>query len=212
MSIRVVLADDHTLVRQGIRRYLEDTGEISVVAEAGTGGEVIAEVERHEPDVALLDIRMPEMDGLEAAREISGRFPHVGVVMLTAFDDKRFVVDAVRAGARGFVLKARDGAELAQTIRVVAGGNLVIDPELVGALADELSDARERDPRTQILTGRELEILEQLAFGYTNKEIGARLYISADTVKTHLEHIYQKLGTNDRTAAVAEAMRRRLID
>lgn len=209
MTIRVVLADDHTLVRQGLRKYLETSTDMEVVGEASTGAEVMTEVERERPDIALLDIRMPDMDGLEAAREIRDRFPDVGVVMLTAFDDRRFVVDAVRAGARGYVLKARDAEHLTQTVRMVASGNLVIDPDLAGALSEEISSA---GGGREALSGREIEILQLLAFGHTNKDIAKKLFISPDTVKTHLEHIFQKLGAPDRTAAVAEGMRRNLID
>jgi DNA-binding NarL/FixJ family response regulator len=212
VAIKVVIADDHSLVRQGLRRYLELAGDIEIVGEASTGAEVIAEVERQTPDVALLDIRMPDMDGLEAAATIGGKFPDVGVIMLTAYDDRQFVVDAVRAGARGYVLKARDAEHLTQTVRLVAAGNLVIDPNLVVVLADELSTAKERDRKAETLTGREVEILQLLAMGHTNRDIAGKLFISPDTVKTHLEHIYQKLGATDRTAAVAEAMRRRLIE
>jgi NarL family two-component system response regulator LiaR len=212
VAIKVVIADDHSLVRQGLRRYLELAGDIEIVGEASTGAEVIAEVERQTPDVALLDIRMPDMDGLEAAATIGGKFPDVGVIMLTAYDDRQFVVDAVRAGARGYVLKARDAELLTQTVRLVAAGNLVIDPNLVVVLADELSTAKERDRKAETLTGREVEILQLLAMGHTNRDIAGKLFISPDTVKTHLEHIYQKLGATDRTAAVAEAMRRRLIE
>jgi DNA-binding NarL/FixJ family response regulator len=212
VTIKVVIADDHSLVRQGLRRYLELADDIQIVGEAATGAEVIAEVEKQNPDVALLDIRMPDMDGLEAAATIGGKYPDVGVIMLTAYDDRELVVDAVRAGARGYVLKARDAEHLTQTVRLVAAGNLVIDPNLVVVLADELSTAKHGDKRTETLTGREIEILQLLALGHTNRDIATQLYISSDTVKTHLEHIYQKLGATDRTAAVAEAMRRRLIE
>ena len=122
------------------------------------------------------------------------------------------VVEAVRSGARGYVLKARDAEHLIQTVRLVAGGNMVIDPQLVVALAEELSTANERDRRAETLTAREIEVLQLLAFGHTNRDIAERLYISPDTVKTHLEHIFEKLGASDRTAAVAEALRRRLIE
>jgi DNA-binding NarL/FixJ family response regulator len=212
VAIRVVIADDHSLVRQGLRRYLEMAGDIEIVGEAATGTEVVAEVERVQPDIVLLDVRMPDMNGLEAAAAISGRFPDVGIVMLTAYDDRQLVVDAVKAGARGYVLKAREAEHLTQTVRLVAAGNLVIDPNLVVVLAEELSSARERDRRAETLTGREIEIIQLLAFGHTNRDIAGKLFISPDTVKTHLEHIYQKLGASDRTAAVAEAMRRRLIE
>src|SRR6266496_3786649 len=177
MSIRVLIADDHSLVRQGLRRYLEMAGDIEVVGEASNGQEVLGLMSDGvgEPDIVLLDIRMPEMDGLEAARRIAQKHPSVGVVMLTAYDDRQFVVEAVRAGARGYVLKARDR-------------------------------------KAETLTAREVEVLQLLAFGHTNKDIADQLFISPDTVKTHLEHIFEKLGASDRTAAVAEALRRHLIE
>jgi DNA-binding NarL/FixJ family response regulator len=212
VSIRVVIADDHSLVRQGLRRYLEMADGIEVVGEASNGSEAIDLVEREQPDIALMDIRMPEMDGLEAARTISERHPKVGIVMLTAYDDRHFVVEAVRSGARGYVLKARDAEHLTQTVRLVAEGNMVIDPQLVMVLADELNVAKHRNRSAESLTEREVEILQLLAFGHTNRDIAEKLFISPDTVKTHLEHIYQKLGASDRTAAVAEALRRRLIE
>lgn len=212
MTVSVLIADDHSLVRQGLRRFLDGAEEIDVVAEASNGAEAVSLAERHRPDVALLDIRMGEVDGLEAARRIRERSPDTSVVILTAYDDRRLVVEAVRAGARGYVLKARDAEHLVQTVRLAAEGNLVIDPEVVVAVADELSEAADRDRAVPTLTQRELEVLQLLAFGHTNRQIGEKLYISPDTVKTHLEHIYQKLGASDRTSAVAEALRRRLID
>ncbi|MGH2767018.1 MAG: response regulator [Actinomycetota bacterium] len=212
MTIRVVLGDDHTLVREGLRRSMESDGGLEVLGEGSNGTETVRVVRETRPDIAVLDIRMPEMDGIEACRIITAGDGTTQVVMLTAYDDRHFVVDAVRAGARGYVLKTRDAEHLIQAVRLVAAGNMVIDPELVVALAEELSTARDRDRTAQTLTERELEVLQHLSFGYSNREIGQRLFISADTVKTHLEHIYQKLGATDRTAAVAEAMRRRLIE
>ena len=212
MAIRVVLGDDHTLVRQGLRRSMEAEGSLEVLGEGATGTEIVSVVRETKPDIAVLDIRMPEMDGIEACRLITSDGTGTQVVMLTAYDDRHFVVEAVRAGARGYVLKTSDAEHLIQTIRLVAEGNMVIDPQLVVALAEELSTAKERDQAGETLTERELEVLQHLSFGYSNREIGKRLFISADTVKTHLEHIYQKLGATDRTAAVAEAMRRRLIE
>ena len=211
-TVRVAIADDHSLVRQGLRRYLETAEGIEVVGEAANGKELLGVIGETAPDIALIDIRMPEMDGLEAARHIREDHPDVNVIMLSAYDDRQFVVEAVRAGARGYVLKARDAEHLIQTVRLVAGGNMVIDPQLVVALAEELSDAKERDRKADTLTAREIEVLQLLAFGHTNKDIAEKLFISPDTVKTHLEHIFEKLGASDRTAAVAEALRRRLIE
>ena len=207
-----MITDDHTLVRQGLRRYLEEADGIEVLGEASTGGEAVVLVGRDPPDVAILDIRMPEMDGIQAAREITEAHKDIRVIMLTAHDDRRLMVEAVRAGARGYVLKARDADHLVRSVRLVAEGNMVIDPDLVSVLAEELSEDKEREKAGETLTVRELEILQLLAFGYTNREIGQRLFIAPDTVKSHLEHVYQKLGASDRTAAVAEAFRRRLIE
>ncbi len=214
MTIKVIIADDHLLVRQGIRRYLETAEDIEVVGEASDGRAVLRLVNngQGDADIVLLDIRMPEMDGLEAARNIKQSHPSMGIIMLTAYDERQFVVEAVRAGARGYVLKARDAEHLIQTVRLVAAGNMVIDPQLVLALADELSPKKGRDRRAESLTAREIEVLQLLAFGNTNRDIAGQLFISTDTVKTHLEHIFEKLGASDRTAAVAEALRRRLIE
>jgi len=203
VTIRVAIADDHSLVRQGLRRYLDMADGIDVVGEASNGKELLELIGNENPDIALIDIRMPEMDGLEAARVIRDQHPKVGVIMLTAYDDRQFVVEAVRSGARGYVLKARDAEHLIQTVRLVAGGNMVIDPQLVVALAEELSTAKERDRKAETLTAREIEVLQLLAFGHTNRDIAERLYISPDTVKTHLEHIFEKLGASDRTAPAA---------
>src|SRR2546423_6392338 len=149
MPIKVVIADDHSLVRQGLRRYLEMAGDIQVVGEASNGREVLGLMENGggEPDIVLLDIRMPEMDGLEAARKIKQRHPKVGVIMLTAYDDRQFVVEAVRSGARGYVLKARDAEHLIQTVRLVAGGNMGVDPPPRGAPAAAPSPAQGRGRR-----------------------------------------------------------------
>jgi DNA-binding NarL/FixJ family response regulator len=212
VAIGVLLGDDHTLVRQGLRRFIESSDGIEVLGEASTGADMVRLAEEIEPDVVVLDIRMPEMDGIEAARQITARLPATRVVMLTAYDDRHFVVEAVRAGAKGYVLKSKDAEHLLQAVRLVHQGHMVIDPELVVALADELAVAKDRDAGAESLTEREVEVLQLLAFGYTNRDIGQRLYISPDTVKTHLEHIYQKLGANDRTAAVAEAFRRSLVE
>lgn len=211
-AIRVIVADDHPSVREGLRRFLGTAEDVEVLGEAKTGAEAIRLVETHRPDVAILDINMPEPDGIRATRELRALVPDTGVIILSAYDERHYVVEAVRAGAKGYILKTRDADHLLHAVRVVARGHLVIDPDLAVALAEELSAVRRRDPSAEELTPREIEVLQQLAFGATNREIGERLFVSVDTVKTHLEHIFQKLGTNDRTAAVAAALRRRLID
>jgi len=212
MTVRLIIADDHTLVRQGLRQFLEMASDIEVVGEASTGQEVLDLVAKDPPDVILLDLRMPEMDGLEVARRIQEEHPEVGVMMLSAYDYRQFVVEAVRAGARGYILKSMDAEQLIQAVHLVASGNMVFDPQVVVALAEELTRSREREERGDVLTAREIEVLQLLAFGNSNKDIAEQLDISAETVKTHLEHIFRKLGTSDRTAAVAEALRRRVIE
>jgi DNA-binding NarL/FixJ family response regulator len=210
--IRVVVADDHHLVREGLRRFLETADDVTVLGEAKDGREAADMVVEHRPDVAILDINMPPMDGIRATREIRERAPDTSVIILSAYDERHYVVEAVRAGARGYVLKTRDADHLLHAVRMVARGNLVIDPDLVMAVAEELSAVRRKDPKAEELTKREIEVLQLLAFGHTNKDIGDRLFVSIDTVKTHLDHIFRKLGASDRTAAVAEAFRRRLIE
>jgi len=212
MAIKVVLADDHTLVRQGLRQYLEMDEDIKVVAEASSGEEVLTQIQSKQPDVLVPGLRMHVMDILAVARRVQEGFPDVGVMMLSAYDYRQFVVEAVRAGARGYVLKSMDAEQLVQAVHLVATGNMVFDPQVVVALAEELSRAKEREQKGDILTSREIEVLQLLAFGHSNKDIAERLEISAETVKTHLEHIFRKLGTSDRTAAVAEALRRRVIE
>ena len=212
MTIRVAIADDHSLVRQGLRRYLDMADGIEVVGEASNGKELLELIGNENPDIALIDIRMPEMDGLEAARVIRDQHPKVGVIMLTAYDDRQFVVEAVRSGARGYVLKARDAEHLIQTVRLVAGGNMVIDPQLVVALAEGAFDrqgARSQggDPDRARDRGAAAARVRPHEPGHRR----APLHLP-DTVKTHLEHIFEKLGASDRTAAVAEALRRRLIE
>jgi DNA-binding NarL/FixJ family response regulator len=213
MTIKLIIADDHTLVRQGLRQYLEMGGDIEVVGEASTGTEVMSLLENGpRPDVALIDLRMPEMDGLQVARAAQEAYPEVAVMLLSAYDYRQFVVEAVRAGARGYVLKSIEADQLVQAVHLVATGNMVFDPQIVVALAEELGKAKDREQRGDTLTDREIEVLQLLAFGHSNKDIAQRMEITPETVKTHLEHIFRKLGTSDRTAAVAEALRRRLID
>src|SRR4051794_8639832 len=162
VTIKVAIADDHSLVRQGLRRYLDMAEGIDVVGEAANGKELLDLVQTETPDIALIDIRMPEMDGLEAARELRDNPPKVGVIMLPAYDDRQFVVEAVRSGARGYVLKARDAEHLIQTVRLVAGGDMDIDPQLVLALAEEPSTVNERDRNADSLPVRESEVLQML--------------------------------------------------
>jgi len=213
-GVTVLIADDHALVRQALRTYLEAEADFHVIGEASDGREVLGMVAEgtHPPNVVLLDVRMPEMGGLETARRILAQHPGVAVIMLSAYDEHELVVEAVRAGALGYVLKNQDAAHLIRAVRLVSQGNMVIDPNVVAALAEGLSSVRDADRRAQTLTIRELEVLQHLASGEQNREIAEALFCSLDTVKTHVEHIFDKLGASDRTAAVAEALRRHIIE
>lgn len=209
-KIRVLLADDHAVVRQGIRRFLEEAGDIEVVAEAGDGREALRLVEEHHPDVAVLDIRMPEITGVEATRRIKERFPEVRVLILTAYDDDPYIFALLQAGADGYVLKTASGDELVQAVRTVHQGKSALSPEVATKVVQQAMTGKPSTASEQVepLTPRELDVLRLAARGLTNRAIGHELGISHRTVQGHLASIYGKLGVNSRTEAVTEALRR----
>jgi DNA-binding NarL/FixJ family response regulator len=209
-KIRVLLADDHVMVRQGIRRFLEDAGDIEVVAEAEDGAAALRLVEAQRPDVAVLDIRMPQMTGVEATRQIKERFPQVRVLILTAYDDDPYVFTLLQAGADGYVLKTASGDELVRAVRTVHQGGTMLSPEIAAKVVRQVATHRPEQAADQIepLTGRELDVLRLAAQGLTNRAIGHALQISHRTVQGHLASIYGKLGVSSRTEAVTEALRR----
>lgn len=195
--IRVLVADDHAIVREGIRHVLEAAPGISVVAEAGTGTEALAQVRAHEPDVALLDITMPEKSGIEVAAALRSLAPSVAVLMLSMHDEGEYVLEAFRVGARGYVLKDATPAEMRDAVRAVHAGKTFFSPAVAARLTEGLRHARERERRQaafEQLTGREREVLTGIAEGQTNKEIAARLGISPRTVESHRERLMRKLG------------------
>ena len=209
-TIRVLLADDHVVVRQGIRAFLEEAGDITVVAEASDGVEAVHLVEEHHPDVAVLDIRMPEMTGVEATRQIKARFPDVRVLILTAYDDDPYVFALLQAGASGYVLKTADADELVRAVRAVYRGESALSPEITRKVVQQLAAGGPPGTAGQVepLTEREIEVLRLAARGLTNKAIGYELGISDRTVQGHLANVYGKLGVSSRTEAVTEALRR----
>jgi DNA-binding NarL/FixJ family response regulator len=209
-EIRVLLADDHILVRQGIRQFLEEAGDIAVVAEAGDGAEAIRMVEEHQPDVAILDIRMPEVTGVEATRRIKERFPQVRVLILTAYDDDPYVFALLQAGADGYVLKTASADELVRAVRAVGRGSSALSPEIASKVIRQVASGKPGGASEQVepLTERELDVLRLAARGKTNRAIGNELGISHRTVQGHLASIYAKLDVNSRTEAVTEALRR----
>jgi len=209
-KIRVLLADDHAVVRQGIRRFLEEAGDIEVVAEAEDGSEALRLVEVHQPDVAVLDIRMPKVTGVEATRHIKARFPDVRVLILTAYDDDPYIFALLQAGANGYVLKTARGDEVVQAVRTVYEGKSALSPEVATKVVRQATTGKPATAAEQVepLTARELEVLRLAAEGLTNRAIGRELGISHRTVQGHLANIYAKLNVASRTEAVTEAIRR----
>jgi DNA-binding NarL/FixJ family response regulator len=209
--IRVLLADDQRLVRAGIRSILEDEDDIEVVAEAADGQKAISACRELQPDVVLMDIRMPGTDGLEAARTIASdeRLAMVKVVMLTTFDLDDYVYGALRAGATGFLVKDTEPEELLHAVRVATRGDALISPSITRRLIAEFAHRQPRaskpDPRLDVLTGREREVMRLVAAGCTNDEIAARLVVSPLTAKTHVSRILAKLGARDRSQVVVYA-------
>ncbi|MFD3947421.1 response regulator [Streptomyces sp. NPDC058579] len=207
MTIRVVVADDQELVRSGFSMILDVQPDIEVVAEAGDGAEAVEAVRRHSPDVALLDIRMPRLDGIEACRAISAE-SGCRSVMLTTFDSDAYVYEALHAGASGFLLKDVRRDDLVHAVRVVARGDSLLAPSVARRLVEEYTRPARRetaprpDPRLDALTARERETLLLLARGLSNAEIAAELVVSDHTVKTHVGNVLAKLGLRDRIQAV----------
>ena len=213
-KIRVVLADDHAVVRKGTREFLEEEGDIQVVAEASDGEEAKALIRDHQPDVAILDIRMPKATGIEVTRWIRTEMPTLGVLILTAYDDDPFVVSALQAGANGYVLKTADAEELIAAVRAVYTGQSALDSVVTQKLMRLLAPKAPPRPPSQLiepLTPRELQVLELAAQGLTNRGIGRQLGISGRTVQGHLANIYGKLEVGSRTEAVTRALQLGII-
>jgi two-component system, NarL family, response regulator LiaR len=208
--IRVLLADDHIIVRAGIRQFLEQEPDLQIVAEAGNGQEACELIEQHRPDVAVLDIQMPKMSGIEVTRWVRARRLAVGVLVLTAYDDEPYVQAVLQAGANGYVLKSSEPQEIVQGVRDVYQGKSVLDPALTQKLAGRLSNKAEPG-LVEELSERELQVLALTAKGFTNKAIAAQLSISDRTVQNHLANIFGKLQVESRTEAVMKAVSLGLI-
>jgi DNA-binding NarL/FixJ family response regulator len=212
-NVRVVLIDDHDLLRRGIKTMLESESDIEVVGEADDGTRALALVEETVPDVVLIDVVMPDKDGIEATREIKDAFPKVGVVVLSGHDEQQFVFDALKAGASGYLLKSAELDEVVTTVKSVAQGEGKLDPSLAFQVLSEFQSYQSQDVSEvyQPLTPREREILKLMSEGLPNKTIASRLQISERTVTTHVANIYSKLHVNNRVSAIQEAMRRRIL-
>lgn len=211
--IRVLIADDQTMVRSGLRLILEAESDIVVSAEAGDGEEAVRLASREGPDVVLMDVRMPRMDGLEATSQITQNSPETKVIVLTTFDVDDYVYGALRAGASGFLLKDAGGDQLVEAIRVVASGEALIAPSITKRLIAEFAGRPESQEVKGLeeLTDREVEVLKQVARGLSNAEIAEELFVSETTVKTHVSHILTKLHLRDRVQAVVAAYESGLI-
>jgi NarL family two-component system response regulator LiaR len=207
-KIRVLIVDDHGVVRQGLRTYLEVLDDIEVIGEAENGTEAVAQVRQHQPDVVLMDLVMPEMDGIEATRQVSAISPSTRVVVLTSFADDEKVFPAIKAGARGYLLKDVSPADLANAIRAVQAGETHLHPEITKKLVAQLASPKpDQEPLPDDLTPRELEVLRLIAQGMNNRQIALALTISEKTVKTHVSNILSKLHLADRTQAAIYAHR-----
>lgn len=214
MTIRVLVVDDQSMVRAGFRLLLADESDIDVVAEAANGREAIAQAARFHPDVILMDIRMPELDGLEATRRILATDGTARVLILTTFDLDDYVFEALRAGASGFVLKDDPPERLLAAVRTVAAGEALLSPAITRQVIRHFTSARHQAPPPGVseLTARELEVFELITRGLSNAEIGEELFISDTTVKTHVTRLLQKLDLRDRAQAIVLAYQTGLFD
>lgn len=209
MTIRIVLADDHELVRAGLRLILEGEADFAVVGEASDGQDALVAVERLRPDVVLMDVQMPKLNGLEATRRIAHTEGcHSRVLILTTFEQDDYVFEALRAGASGFLLKNTPPEDLVQAVRVVAAGDALLAPSVTRRVIEEYAQRPatvKNDHALQLLTDRERDVLKQLATGKSNVEIADHLYLSESTIKTHVSHLLAKLRLRDRMQAIVFA-------
>jgi DNA-binding NarL/FixJ family response regulator len=208
-GIRVIIADDHTLLREGTRRILDEQPDIDVVGEAADGEQAVALAQRLRPDVAIIDIAMPHLDGIEATRRIKALIPTLAVIILTVHDEEEFVVALIEAGAAGYLLKDVKGSQLVDAVRAVRAGEAVLHPIIARKLLGRIrrNEANKQVPQQEALTDRELEVLKLAARGLSNKDIGRELALSARTVQVHLNHVFQKLSVASRTEAVVHGLR-----
>ena len=209
--IRVMIVDDHNLVREGLKAVFDQGIEIEVIAEAGSGEEAVEKSAELKPEVILMDVSMPGMNGIQATRIIREANPDVKVVILTMLDQEGYVYEAVKAGATGYMLKSTSSDDLIEAIQMVYKGKALLHPDATAQLLKEFVTLANNLPGDYGLSNREMEVLRLLSEGKTNKQIAKDLWISEQTVKTHVAHIFSKLGTSDRTETVAQALRSGLV-
>jgi DNA-binding NarL/FixJ family response regulator len=202
-AIRVLSADDHPLVREGIAAIINSQPDMALVSQASNGTEAVQKHREHRPDVTLMDLRLPDLSGIDAMIAIRTEFPDARVVILTTFEGDAEIQRALREGARGYLLKSTPPNELVQAIRQVHAGKKRVPPDVAAQLAEHMG--------LESLTVREIEVLQEVGGGNRNRDIAKRLFISEETVKVHIKHIMEKLGANDRTQAIAIAVRRGIV-
>ena len=210
-TIRVMIVDDHTVVRDGVATMLGRQDDITVVGEAANGREAVDIAKTLRPDVILMDLRMPEMDGVEAMRHIREDDENVKFIVLTTFDTDEYIFHAIEVGAKGFLLKDASREELFEAVRAVHRGESMVQPGVAARLLDRFAELSRPVPVAPLLSARELEVVQLMSTGAANKEIAASLSISESTVKTHVANIFQKLDVNDRTGAVTTALQKDII-
>lgn len=208
-TIRVLLADDHAVVRKGIRDFLQEDETLHVIGEANDGEEALSLIQRDAPDIAVFDIQMPRLNGLDATRRVKKEFPNVHVLILTAYDDDPYLFAALQAGASGYLLKTSSAEELLHAVHAVAEGETALSPAIAKKLVRRAAGHSEQEDIIEPLTERELDVLRLAAQGLGNKQIGATLNISDRTVQGHLANIYAKVHVSTRTEAVLFAVRQK---
>lgn len=214
-GLKILVADDHVLFRQGLRRLFEEEKSISLVEEASDGREAVKKTKEILPDLVLMDLEMPNMGGLEAARAIRQSCPRTGIIVLTMYEDNRYLFEAIKLGVNGYVLKDSSFQTLLENVKAVASGDIVLNPNMAKRILEEFSRLAQVEKAQKDLcqlTKREAEVLRCLADGKSNKQIARDLYISEKTVKNHISSIYHKLHCSDRTQAVLEAMKLGIVE
>jgi two-component system NarL family response regulator len=210
--ISVLIADDHTLFRKGVRKMVEAEEDMEVVGEAATGREALDHARALMPDVILMDIKMPDLDGVSAARTLRREMPHVGIIFVTMFQDDEFVFQGLQAGGRGYILKDADPETMLRAIRAVAHGESLLGPTIAEKVMHQFAmPPGQKTPVVDDLTPREVEVLALIAEGLSNKEIASELTISEKTVKNHINNIFSKLHLYDRSQAILYAIRKGLV-